>query len=29
MKLGSKEIRMSARTDTNLEDAEVIKSPFT
>jgi hypothetical protein len=28
MKLGSKATRMSAGTDTNLEDAEVIKSLF-
>ena len=29
MKLGSKATRMPARTDTNVEDAEVIKSLFT
>jgi hypothetical protein len=29
MKLGRKATGMSARTDTNLEDAEAIKSPFT
>src|SRR5918994_2137538 len=29
MKLGRKATGMSARTDTNLEDAEVIQSPFT
>jgi hypothetical protein len=29
MKLGSKATGMSARTDTNVGDAEVIKSLFT